>query len=247
MLNVVILMAGPDRLNRERDGEFPVALIEFQGKPVIERLVDACAAIPDVHLTFVAREHDIKKFRLDNVFTLLSPGSRLVSIERQTKGAACSALLAATQLPQDQPLLVLSIDEVLELDFAQVIAHFQAQGWDGGLVSFPSVHPRYSFVRLDAQGLVVEAAEKNPISRHATAGFYYFATAAHFVQSAQNMIRKDAHVNGVFYVCPAYNELVLKQARIGIWPLDKARYHPIKSDRQIAVYEHQVELGVQQP
>jgi hypothetical protein len=47
------------------------------------------------------------------------------------------------------------------------------------------------------------------------------------------MIRKDASVNGSFYICPVLNELVLEQARIGIAPIDASQYRPLKTARQI--------------
>jgi hypothetical protein len=100
-----------------------------------------------------------------------------------------------------------------------------------GVPAFNSIHPRYSYVRLE-DGLVVEAAEKTPISRNATAGFYWYARAQDFVDGAKDLIRKDAHVNGAFYVCPVFNELILGQKRVGVRALELAQYHPVKNERQ---------------
>ncbi len=44
------------------------------------------------------------------------------------------------------------------------------------MVTFESLHPRWSFVRRGGNGLVSEAAEKRVISRDAIAGFYYYRT-----------------------------------------------------------------------
>jgi len=71
----------------------------------------------------------------------------------------------------------------------------------------------------------VQAAEKHPISRHAIAGFYWFRRAAAFLAAAQDMIRKDAHVNGIFYISLVLNELVLAQARLGVREVDRSVYH----------------------
>ena len=111
------------------------------------------------------------------------------------------------------------------------------------MVTFPSVHPRYSYVALDDDGLVVEAAEKHPISRHATAGFYWFRRSAEFVEAVQNMIRKDAHVDGRFFISPVFNEYVLSQKRVGIFETDSRRYQPLKSRRQISIYEADTDSG----
>jgi hypothetical protein len=53
-----------------------------------------------------------------------------------------------------------------------------------------------------------------------------------FVDGAKDLIRKDAHVNGAFYVCPVFNELILGQKRVGVRALELAQYHPVKNERQ---------------
>jgi len=56
----------------------------------------------------------------------------------------------------------------------EAIAAFRRQELDAGTIVFDSVHPRWSFVKTNEKGLVIEAAEKRPPSRNATAGFYHF-------------------------------------------------------------------------
>lgn len=243
MLNIIVLMAGPDRIHLDGGG-FPTALIEFNGKPIIENLITMCDQISDNSMFFVAKAAEVKKFRLDNVIALLRPNSQVITINHETKGAACSALLAAAYIKPTEPLLILSIDDILDVSLVDVLADFEQRQLDAGVVVFPSVHPRYSFVRLSQEGLVTEAAEKNPISRHAAAGCYYYALGAHFIEAAKSMIRKDANVDGRFYVCPVFNEMILQQAKIGVWPIQTSQYHPIKSQHQLVQYEHIMETGI---
>ncbi|PTQ90040.1 glycosyltransferase family 2 protein [Agitococcus lubricus] len=244
MLNIIVLMAGPDRVFADGISSFPTALIEFKGKPIIENLISACESLSDAKMLFVARAMDVKKFRLENVIALLKPNSKVIAIDQETKGAACSALLAASYIDHTQPLLILTIDDILDVSFADVIKDFQQRELDAGAVVFSSVHPRYSFVRLNQSGLVSEAAEKNPISRHAIAGCYYYAHGGAFVEAAKSMIRKDAQVDGKFYISPTFNELILRQAKIGVYPISINQYHPIKSQHQLEQYEHMIEVGV---
>jgi dTDP-glucose pyrophosphorylase len=117
------------------------------------------------------------------------------------------------------------------------VQDFQERNLDAGIVVFDDVHPRWSFVKLDASGFVIEAAEKRPISRHATTGLYWFARGADFVRAASAMLRKGASVDGHFYVTPVLNELILAQARIGVTPIDKAHYHSLKDPAGGRSYE----------
>ncbi len=50
-----------------------------------------------------------------------------------------------------------------------------------------------------------------PDQPEANAGFYWLRNAGEFFKALQEMILKDAHVNGRFFVAPALNELILRQ------------------------------------
>jgi dTDP-glucose pyrophosphorylase len=109
-------------------------------------------------------------------------------------------------------------------------------------VVFQAVHPRWSYVKVDRNGHLVEAAEKRPISDLATAGTYWFRRAELFFSAAMDMIRKDAHVEGHFYVCPAYNELVLRGAQIGVYRIAREEYFSLATPQGARSYEdHLVE------
>ncbi|MNJ51750.1 hypothetical protein D3C77_470640 [compost metagenome] len=92
-------------------------------------------------------------------------------------------------------------------------------------------------MRLDSTGHVTEAAEKNPISNNATGGVYWFTNGALFVQCAMSMIRKDARVNDKFYICPVFNEIILKGLKVGVFSINSDQYTPLKNERQLEAYE----------
>ena len=119
----------------------------------------------------------------------------------------------------------------------QIIEFFEKNNFDGGIVTFEDVHPRWSYVKVDSESHVIEAAEKRPISKHATAGFYYFKRGSDFVESAENMILKDVAINNNYYICPAFNEMILKQKTIGIYEIKKSDYFNFKEQKGIEEYE----------
>lgn len=239
MTNILILAANEP--HDDRDSGYPLCLKEVNGKPLIQHLIEKCDHVPGANLTIAVREEDTKKWHLDNVIRLLSPTAHVIHVRQKTAGAACTALLAISGINNDQPLLILNGNELIDADYATVIQEFCDAKYDAGVMVFPSVHPRYSYVRVNNEHIVVEAAEKNPISHHATAGFYWFNHGRNFVNAAQQLIFKGTHVDGQFYICPTMNELILKQARIGIYPIDAQKYHPLKSERQIERFEAMVE------
>lgn len=237
MINVLIPMAGGDQLFREAGYPFAKPIIEIAGRPLIEHAFDGLHAIPDTRFVFVIRKEDDQRFYLRDVLQLMAPGSVVIRADGETAGAACSALLAIEHLVNDDELLIANSDQVLDIDLCGVLKDFRDRGLDGGVVTFDSVHPRWSFVKTDADGLVVEAAEKRPISRNATAGFYYFRRAKDFVSAAQDSIRKGASVNGLYFVCPCLNEMVLQQKRIGIHHIERDRYISLATPQAVEEYD----------
>jgi dTDP-glucose pyrophosphorylase len=240
-MNVLILAAGQDQFSQE-DG-YPLCLTEFDSLPLIQRVAISCQALNPSNLIVAFREEDVRKYHLDNVVRLLSPNAKILCIEAPTQGAACTALLAAGSIDRDDELLIVNGNELLNADFRQVVENFRVRKLDAGAVVFSSIHPRYSYVRLDENEYVVEASEKNPISNNATAGFYWFAKGKDFVRAAKNLIRKDARVNSNFYICPTFNELILEHYRIGVHRVDSKAYNPLKSGRQIEQFEAALEKG----
>jgi len=92
---------------------------------------------------------------------------------------------------------------------------------DGGIVTFNSTHPKWSFVKLDDNGFVTEVAEKNPISDIATVGIYFWKKGSDYVKYAEKMIEKNVRINNEFYVCPVFNQAIEDGKKIITHQIDK--------------------------
>lgn len=235
--NILVLAAGEVGFDAH-DADYPLCLTEMDGISLLERIVDNTRNIQDAHYAFALLDTDIERFHLDKVVSLLASTASIIRIPKSTKGSACTSLLAASQLDPDGGLLIISANEFVHMDFAKIVEDFKQRNLDGGTLVFRSVHPRYSYVRLNEERLVTEAAQQNPISHHATAGVFWFARVGDFVEGAKNLIRKDASVSGKFFVAPTFNEMILKHAKIGVTEMDIKKYQPLKSERQVQLFEH---------
>lgn len=239
-MKIVVLAAGATGFN-SHDGSYPLCLSEFDGVPLIQHIVASCAVLQPAAFVFALRKEDIKRHYLDQVVELLALKTHVVPVLDGAKGAACSALYCAPHIGADEELLIVSANQLFRGDFAKLIAGFRDAGDDAGVFIFDSVHPRYSFVRLGPDGHVTEAAEKRPISRHATAGIFWFRRGGDFLEAARAMIRKDAAVDGTFYIAPALNEMVLRGLTIGTAAIDPSEYFPLKTERQLSHFEAAME------
>jgi hypothetical protein len=106
-----------------------------------------------------------------NIISLLEPAAQIVSVSDSIRGDSCTALLATGCIDSNEELLIINGNDILDVEFSTIVSNFKSRELDAGTVTFSSIYPRYSHVRLSQDDLVVEAAEKRPISRHVTAGF----------------------------------------------------------------------------
>ncbi|GAA4680008.1 glycosyltransferase family 2 protein [Frondihabitans cladoniiphilus] len=238
-MKVLILAAG--RREPGVTDNYPVWLAEFAGQPLIESLLQRMKSLGDPELHVALRSTELSKYHLDDIIKLIDEEATIIRVENDTRGATCTALLAIDHIDTDDELLIVNGDELVDLDLGPVLDEFRQAGHAAGTLTFPSVHPRYSYVRLDAAGMVVEAAEKRPISRHATAGVYWFRHGSDFVTAAKNQIRNRDSVEGLFYICPSLNDLILKGLPVGTHEFPARNYHPLKTERQVDSYSNALE------
>lgn len=205
-MNVLIPMAGAGSRFQQAGYTFPKPLIDVRGKPMIQVAVDSIGI--DATYTYVVQKEHRRKFNLDTLLNLITPNCNIVEVEGVTEGAACTTLLAKEFIDNDEPLLMANSDQFVEWNSIEFMYKMIEQDLDGGIPSFRSTHPKWSFAKINELGYVTEVAEKNPISDIATVGIYYWKRGSDYVKYAEQMIEKNIRVNNEFYVCPVYNEAV---------------------------------------
>ena len=218
-LNVLIPMAGAGSRFEQAGYTFPKPLIEVNGKPMIQVVIENLNL--DANYIYVVQKSHREKYNLDTLLNLLTPGCKIVETDELTEGAACTALLSKKYIDSDAPLFFANSDQFVEWDSNEFMYKMQETNSDGGIVSFLATHPKWSFAKVDENGLVTEVAEKKPISNTATVGFYYWKHGSDFVKYAEQMIEKNIRVNNEFYVCPVFNEAIKDKKHIRTFNVSK--------------------------
>lgn len=222
-MNVIVLMAGSSKDFEERGHIYPKYLLEINGQPIIQRVVESLKSL-ESKMSFVIRKEDNDKAYIGSTLNILSPNCHICKVSDITRGAACSALFAIDSIDNEDELLIINGDQLIKKGIAEAVNVFRKKDEEGGVIIFRSVHPRWSYVALDDGGYVNETSEKRPISDMATAGCYYFKHGRDFVEAVFNTIRKDANYNGNYYICSTYNELILSRKKVGVYEIPKKDY-----------------------
>lgn len=234
-MNILIPIAGIETKNE--DNQYIKGLYEIENKVIIQHIYESLNKVKNAKFIFVIKREDVQKFHLDNTLSLLAEDAKIIVTDGNTEGSACSCLLAVDYIDNDEPLIISGVDQLITRNWNEIVEEFKINEYDGGVICFESIHPKWSYVKVDDNGFVVEAAEKRPISHNATTGQYYFRKGSDFVDAAKKMILKGASVNGQYFVCPSFNELVLQQKKIGVIKINQNEYFSLKSQRGMDEYE----------
>lgn len=235
MLNIVVPMAGKSFFFDENKDGFVKPFIEICGKTMLEWFIESFYSVKDKHFIFVLKEEDIFAHGLDEAIMVLTQGqSEIVSLKNETMGMVCSAMMAIDSINDENPLLLVNYDQIFTLNLNEKLKEFE--GFDAGVLTFDSIHPRYAYVKCE-KNLVVQAFEKKPVSRQAVAGFYYFSKGELFMEVAKSAIRKESHYQGKYFPSLLLNELVLQNKKVIALNIDKNCYHTFYSFKKIEEYE----------
>jgi dTDP-glucose pyrophosphorylase len=237
-LNIVIPMAGAGKRFQEANYTFPKPLIDVEGKPMIELVVDNLRPKGIDHkFIFICKQEHFEQYSLRQIFkNLTNDKYDVVLLRSLTEGAACTVLTAVDFINSENDLVIANSDQIIDTLMSSFVRFCRNSKADGTIMTFHASHPKWSYARTDKKGNVLEVAEKKVISEHATVGIYYFRTGKLFVENACSMIQKNIRVNNEFYVCPVYNEILLRGGTVNIWEIESSKMHGLGTPEDLNNY-----------
>ncbi len=237
MINVLVPMSGASLYSKSEQFIYPKILTELANKTLFEySQIPFVGMKEEKKITYMLPKRELNEFGLASIIGIVSPGDNsIIELNGSTGGALCTCLMAIDEIDGESELIITSADHCILEDMDEAVEFFRLNGADAGVLTFESVHPKWSYAKLDENGLVCQTSEKKPISRHAMAGFTYFKRANDFFSAAQSVIRKQAMIDGVYYVSSCLNEMILMGLNVCRKPLSDGGYfnfydaHAIKS------------------
>ena len=215
----------------------PKPFIDVSGKPMIVRVLENLK-YPDAKYILVAQWEHLQKEKelvekIEHEFNAV-----FVPIEKLSEGTACTVLYARKFINNSTPLLIANSDQIVDIDIAAFIDDCKNRELDGSILTFVDEHkdPKWSFAKIDEDGLVKEVKEKEVISPYATVGIYLYSRGSDFVNSAVDMIARNDRVNNEFYTCPTYNYAIKDGLKIGIYNIRFNQMHGIGTPEDLNSY-----------
>jgi dTDP-glucose pyrophosphorylase len=237
MINIVIPMAGLGSRFSKAGYEKPKPFIDVAGKPMIVRVLENLAIENARYILIGRKEHLEKEAELVGKIEL-EFNATFISIDNLTEGTASTVLYAREYINNNEPLLIANSDQIVDLDIREFVNDCKERKLDGSILTFIEKNndPKWSYAKINDDGIVVNVREKEAISIYATVGVYLYLSGQDYVNAAIDMIIQNERVNNEFYTCPTYNYLIKDKKEIGIYNIKSSQMHGIGTPDDLNKY-----------
>jgi dTDP-glucose pyrophosphorylase len=183
----------------------PKPLIEIHGYPFFYWATQSIKKYVDLaDLTFVVLKKHIDNNNIDEYILKFFPNARIVVIPEVLAGAVLTCLEGIKHIEDDLPLVFNDCDHIFSCKtFYDYCNTGNFSELDGALLSFTSNDPKFSFLKTNDEGDVIETVEKVAVSDKAICGVYYFRNRKLFEEAAKKYL--DVCSYKEFYMSGVYN------------------------------------------
>jgi NDP-sugar pyrophosphorylase family protein len=205
----------------------PKPLIEIGGLPIIEHV---CNLFPgEEKFTFICNAQHLAETNMRQVLTKIKPNAEIIEIPNHKLGPVYAVSQVFSVIQDDEEVIVNYCDFGTFWDFQDFLKHTRDRNADGAIPSYKGFHPHmlgstnYAFMR-DQNQWMLEIKEKEPFTNnrqqeYASNGTYYFRKGSFVKRFFRELMDKNHHLNGEFYVSLVYNLLVDNGLSVSIYEI----------------------------
>lgn len=239
-MKIIIPMNGSSLYEESEGFVYPKIITEVAGKTLLEHAISYFYDLDkNTKFIFLIPKSERRKLSLDAIIKIICPGKyEIIDLIGETAGALCTCLLTIDHLDPEEEIIISSADHYIHDNITHTIEYYRHNNADAGVITFDSVHPKWSYALLDNNNNVYQTAEKNPISSHALTGLFYFKNSFDFMTSARNVILKQNTINGNYFVSSAINEHILSGKSVIAKKIQASNYYNFYDNHSINVFEN---------
>lgn len=219
-IHLIMPMAGAGSRFFKNGFAMPKPLIEINDKPFFYWATKSISNFIEVKdITFVVLGQHINEFKIDEKIKEYFPNAKIVAIPEILNGAVLTCMNGVKEINDDLPIIFNDCDHAfISSDFNLYCNDEKFDVLDGGLLTFESNEPKYSFLQMDEDGNVINTVEKQVVSNHAICGAYYFKNKEIFLSCANEYLDKCKYSE--YFVSGVYNIMAEKKMKIGNFKCD---------------------------
>lgn len=226
-IQLIIPMSGIGKRFVDAGYSDPKPLIEVDGKPIIQHVVELFPGLTDI--TFICNDFHLGSTNMESILKDLYPNSKVISVPKGMKGPVDAVAQIFEHIDDDKEVIVSYCDYGTVWDFESFLV--ETKKWDAMIPSYIGFHPHmlgsdnYAFCMVDGLKLV-KIKEKEPftdnkMNEYASNGTYYFKSGKMVKKYFQELKDLDINLKGEYYVSLVYNLLVRDGLNVGIFKIEK--------------------------
>ena len=226
-MKIIIPMTGVGQRFIDAGYKTPKSLIEVDGKPIIEHVVNLFPQEED--FIFVCNTKNLQETNLREVLTRIAPKGKIVEIPPHKFGPVYTVCQVEDLIDDNEEVIVNYCDFGTYWDYQDFLEHTRSRNADGAIPSYKGFHPHmlgkinYAFMRDEKQWML-EIQEKQPftnnrMNEYASNGTYYFKKGSYVKKYFKQLMDENINVKGEYYVSMVYNLLVQNGLKISIYEI----------------------------
>lgn len=232
----------------------PKPLIEVDGKPILEHLIELYKNISK-RFIFICNDHHLSttdmSIIIDSISMKTNIEHHILKVPVLNRKGPVDAVLRVKEeimkiINHNDPVIVSYCDYGTYWTPSNFLKHLKKEDPDGCIFCYKGFHPHmlgtdnYAFVKTDSN-IAIEIKEKEPftndrMNEYASNGGYYFKKLSVMYKYFSLCVEKGLMVNNEYYVSMVYNLLIKDYLKVTVYEIDNMLQWGTPSDLEEYMY-----------
>jgi len=250
-------MSGFGERFRKAGYTIPKPLIEIDGKPIIQHVVEMFSNEKDI-MFICNRDHlNNSEYLMHEILEGIAPEGKIVAIDPHKLGPVHAVLQVINQLDPKEPTIVNYADFACDWDYTDFCSMVKQTDCDGAIPCYRGFHPHtlwsnyYAYVR-EKNMCAWDIQEKkaftdSPREEFASSGTYYFKSGELMQRYFERCVAENLTVGGEYYVSMVYKPMMQDDLNVKVYELDHFMQWGTPSDFAEYRYWSDIFRSIMQP
>jgi NDP-sugar pyrophosphorylase family protein len=231
-MQIIIPMSGIGKRFQEAGYEEPKPLIEVDGMPMIQHIVNLFPG--ETNISFICNDLHLKTTNMKYVLNTFCPEGKIYEVPVDCRqGPVHAVSLIFDHIKDEDEVIVSYCDYGTDWDYEGFLKDTRMRGADGAIACYKGFHPHmlgkdnYAFLKETelCNRWMSAIQEKQPFTNnrmeeYASNGTYYFKSGAIMKKYFQELMDLKETINNEYYVSMVYNLLIKDELKVNIFEIN---------------------------
>jgi NDP-sugar pyrophosphorylase family protein len=231
-VQIIIPMSGLGKRFIDAGYNIPKPLIEVDGKPIIEHVVNLFPG--EENISFICNDDHLKKTNMRDILNHICKTCKIYEVPAKGRqGPVHAVSLIYDEIDDDKEVIISYCDYGTYWDYQEFLKDTRSRNADGAIASYKGFHPHmlgtdnYAFLKETEENSrwMDQIQEKQPftdnrMNEYASNGTYYFKSGRIMKKFFKLLMERQTKVNNEYYVSMVYNILAEFGLKVSIFEIE---------------------------